>query len=296
MIPRADGWMDGWMDGSIKMSAFTYFILFFVAATAPSVSHSCVTDLDCSLLGECSNYSHKCICDQPWSGPSCGIMTYKITPKSGFSLFPESDPRNTWNGAIIRSDDGIFHLYNPLYPAGALGGTTTLMHGTSSSITGPYSFPKEDYITIPELGPFDGPKSLKFTDEKNSTKYSLWFGGRVYLANKVEGPFEVIDDFRYPGHNPAPLFHNGMFYNIESMESGIFSTDKLEPGAKWSKYASISQDKVPSTWIPEDPDMFVDKRGNWHIINHCYSNYEWENCSASVLSSHFFSNDDGKTW
>lgn len=41
--------------------------------------------------------------------------------------------------------------------------------------------------------------------------------------------------------------------------------------------------------------MWVDPRGNWHIINHCYDNHEWENCSTSVLSSHFFS-QDGKTW
>ena len=26
-------------------------------------------------------------------------------------LFPESDPRNTWNGAIIRDTNGTYHLY-----------------------------------------------------------------------------------------------------------------------------------------------------------------------------------------
>jgi hypothetical protein len=42
--------------------------------------------------------------------------------------------------------------------------------------------------------------------------------------------------------------------------------------------------------------MWVDaKRGNWHIINHAYSNIEYENCGSSVASAHWFS-EDGKDW
>jgi hypothetical protein len=52
---------------------------------------------------------------------------------------------------------------------------------------------------------------------------------------------------------------------------------------------------VPEEWIAEDPDMFVDKRGNWHVINHAYNPHEWQNCASSALSTHFFS-PDGKTW
>lgn len=37
------------------------------------------------------------------------------------------------------------------------------------------------------------------------------------------------------------------------------------------------------------------KRGNWHIINHAYSNVQYENCGSSYVSAHFFSTD-GKAW
>lgn len=42
--------------------------------------------------------------------------------------------------------------------------------------------------------------------------------------------------------------------------------------------------------------MWVDRRNNWHIINHAYNTYEWRSCGTSLLSSHFFSSDAGKTW
>jgi hypothetical protein len=41
--------------------------------------------------------------------------------------------------------------------------------------------------------------------------------------------------------------------------------------------------------------MYVDARGNWHIINHAYDTSEYEQCGNSTLSAHIFS-VDGKTW
>jgi hypothetical protein len=41
--------------------------------------------------------------------------------------------------------------------------------------------------------------------------------------------------------------------------------------------------------------LWVDGQGNWHIINHAYSNLEYTNCRRSAVSAHFFSTD-GITW
>ena len=41
--------------------------------------------------------------------------------------------------------------------------------------------------------------------------------------------------------------------------------------------------------------LWIDSRGSWHIINHAYNNYEFQQCGNSTLSAHFFSTD-GKTW
>ena len=91
-----------------------------------------------------------------------------------------------------------------------------------------------------------------------------------------------------------------------------------------TKFADISHAGVPPNWMIEDPFMWVDKRGSWHIINHaCESslhssgcrlfvadllvdfldrravgtdnNHEFKQCGNSTLSAHFFS-PNGSTW
>ena len=42
------------------------------------------------------------------------------------------------------------------------------------------------------------------------------------------------------------------------------TTPRLASGAKWAKWTSLSSAYalVPNGWLPEDPDMWADKRGN----------------------------------
>ena len=41
--------------------------------------------------------------------------------------------------------------------------------------------------------------------------------------------------------------------------------------------------------------MWVDKRDNWHIINHAYNTGEFIHCGTSTVSDHYFSSN-GKDW
>ena len=173
------------------LQPFVFLPLLLAAPAATSsaaVSTSCKTDADCSLNGVCAS-GGACVCDAPWKGGVCGILGYKTTAASGRSLYPATDPHNTWNGAIMQdSASGVYHLYNPLFPPGELGGTTVLMHGTADNVTGPYAWGKQPDITIPMLGSFDGPKSLIYPDSKtNQTKFSLWLGGNVWVADNAAG-------------------------------------------------------------------------------------------------------------
>lgn len=270
------------------------------APTAPVVSAAvefggCVSDLNCSLNGVCGA-SGTCVCDRPWTGSACGALEYVTTAATGRSLYPESDPHNTWNGAIIRGPDAVYHLFVPVYPPGQLGGTTTMAHGTAVNITGPYTWGKQPDIHIDPLGEFNGPKSVVYNDSSTGkTVYSLWLGGGVYLSDNLYGEFKRLEGFSYPGANPAPLYHNGAFYYTDSPTMTVYTTPQLVAGAKWTEYGSIGRAGVPSNWICEDAAMFVDARGHFHIINHAYDPHEWEHCSTSVISSHFFS-PDGRTW
>ena len=97
------------------------------------------------------------------------------------------------------------------------------------------------------------------------------------------------------GGNPAPLWHKGAFYMTFQQTLKVYTTPRLVAGAKWTQYGSIDHTGVPANWTPEDPDMWVDLRGNWHVVGHAYDVHEWKNCASSVLSTHFFS-PDGKVW
>ena len=48
-----------------------------------------------------------------------------------------------------------------------------------------------------------------------------------------------------------------------------------------------------SSWC--SPFLWVDKRGNFHIINHRYDNNQTSSCYSSHISAHVFS-PDGKQW
>merc|ERR1712194_338961 len=65
------------------------------------------------------------------------------------------------------------------------------------------------------------------------------------------------------------------------------------PGGPWTKFADIAPHL--DRGVQEDPFMWVDRRGNWHIINHAYDESQASHCGNSTLSAHVFS-EDGKTW
>ena len=63
-----------------------------------------------------------------------------MTPAAGKDLYNISDPRNTWNGPIVKDPDGKYHLYNPLYTVGSLGGPPFVMHGVADNVYGPWDW------------------------------------------------------------------------------------------------------------------------------------------------------------
>jgi len=258
--------------------------------TAVDVNTPCKSNLDCSLNGVCA--SNVCACDKPWSGPGCGQLTYKVTPASGKNLYNTSDPRNTWNGPIVKGPDGKFHLFDPIYKVKSLGGPTAVLHGIADTVTGPYNWEKQpSFVTGGE-----NPAFVTYIDpDTQKTVYSLWIGGNVWLADSLYGKFTQLPGFKYVGGNPAPIYYKGSFYMTNQKTFAIYVTEKLVAGAKWDVYANVSHTNVPSGMHPEDPFMWIDSRNNWHVINHAYNTGEKENCGGSMLSDHFYS-EDGKDW
>ena len=263
------------------------------ALAAASAAAACSTPLDCGLNGEC--VAAACVCDAPWAGPSCTTLPFKTTPASGKNLYNTSDPRNTWNGPIVTAADGTYHAFVPLYETGSLGRVLTTLHGVATTVTGPYDWAAQPSLNITSINP----AFLVFPDAASGALvYSLWLGGEVHLAPSPYGPFSAVPGFSYPGVNPAPIFHGGAFYMTNQFTTTVYTTPAIAPGGVWTVHANIShaQPNYPTyDYHVEDPFMWVDRRGNWHIVNHAYSNIQFETCSASDVSAHFFS-PDGVTW
>lgn len=266
---------------------------------APAIG-ACTSDLECSLNGVCT--SGVCVCDVPWTGDAsaggqCGTLKYAMgnqrAPQSAKNIYNNSDPRNTWNGPIM-VEDGTFHMFNPIYNVGSLGGPTAILHGTATTITGPWNW---SHATLQTLGG-ENPAGVTFVDPvTKKTVYSLWIKHTVLTAPSPNGPWTPVNDFVSPGNNVAPLYHDGAWYATSQPTSTVYTTPALAPGNRWVEFASITPVALPASlqYHVEDPFMWVDKRGNWHIVNHAYANSQYENCGESYVSNHFFS-PDGKNW
>lgn len=262
----------------------------------------CSSNLDCSLNGVCNATSGLCVCDRPWGGPGCGVLQYKQNqslssknlypfndtdaPASGPCVTPTHtcDALNTWNGPIVGPVDGKYHFFNPLYKKGSLLATQALMHGVADDIEGPYTWTAER-----DIG--SNPAAVTFLDPAvgNKTTYTLWTADSVYASTSVASDYKRVA--ASPGSNPAPIFHDGRWFATTQSTTEILTAETL--GDPWTKFADIQPHLDKGT--QEDPFMWVDTRGNWHIINHAYDVRDWQQCGQSTLSAHVFS-EDGKNW
>ena len=251
----------------------------------------CLTDFDCSLNGICT--TSQCVCDAPWSGPACATLSFATTPISGKNIFNNSDPRNTWGGPIVGPGyDGKFHAYVPLYQKGSLWHVETCLHGLADIPTGPWN-----WNSAANFSCGINPQFLAFPNASNpsQTLYSLWERGAFWLSESLYGPFIAQRRAGYEGINPAPIYHNGSLY-VTSQTTTLIEMAPSYLGP-WTFYANITHPwpEAERPYNVEDPFLWVDKRGRWHIINHAYNTTQSSDCGSSHVSAHWFS-IDGKAW
>jgi hypothetical protein len=269
-------------------SAIGLLLLLVVYNKAVAVeAASCASDFDCSLNGVCS--AGVCTCDTPWVGQACDTMRYAVTPASGKNLWTGDSNFNTWNGPIVRDSEGLYHLYDPVYKHGSLWSVLYVAHGTSSSPTGPYDWSKEANISSTIINP----AALVFPDATTGAPvYSLWVGGDIFTSSSADGPF--AKSYKNPmGSNPAPAFYKGNFYLTDQRTTQVLTTSSLD--SPWVIFGNISH-PPDLPYVVEDPFLYVDTRGRFHVINHAYNTAQKVNCSASHVSSHFFSEDGKSNW
>ena len=227
------------------------------------------------------------------------VLSLTSTPSQ---IFNQNFSHNTWNGPIVGPVNEIYHAFVPLY--GNYTGIKSLfrvmyiMHGVSSSITGPFSWFKES--TLP------GGINPAFLTYVNSTTgkpmYSLWDGTIRVAETPAMHNFASVGHAGGCGGNPAPArAKNGTFYCVSQHTKELTSAANL--GERWTHVSDInltlsngSSVSYASTFKNvEDPFLWIDRSGSFHILNHRYVQTETTQCESSTVSAHVFS-PDGQHW
>ena len=294
------------------------FALALVPALLYPRSTACISDKDCSLNGLCTNGS--CVCDPPWGGGKCGVLQFAPAPVTG--AYGEAPNVTSWGGNAVLGDDGSWHGYFTEISGAGCGlaqwkAQSTVVHAVASGPEGPYS--RRGVVLSHEA---HNPHVLRVppTAGNNSSWYIFHIGsadaasnasacpgpvppsGRVVTKHAVHvsrtgpaGPFAPLAiDGAFEGcNNPAPLLHP----NGTTFLGCTWSLRRApRPEGPWSKAWSIAPKNAHGrTWLGrswEDPYIWVDARGHWHLLAHTYTDDVFPKLS---YAGHGFS-VDGHAW
>lgn len=116
-------------------------ILILAALSSTSVT-ACTSDLDCSLLGECTSQG-VCRCDAGWKGIDCGVADLKPWNYTGYL------EGTSWGGKPVKAKDGTWHLYFSYLngcPLGYFSNTSSIQHAVSDSVVGNFTIVDEAIV------------------------------------------------------------------------------------------------------------------------------------------------------
>ncbi|WQF84786.1 Putative EGF-like domain, glycosyl hydrolase, five-bladed beta-propellor domain superfamily [Colletotrichum destructivum] len=235
---------------------------------------ACQTDDECSLNGICSPDS-SCICDPGWRSGDCSELDlqpverwtgYNHTNATGTDFYKQGAGNSSWGGHIIqdRSDKGLFHLI-----------TSQMSHGCGLAGWRPFStIIRAESRTGPQ-GPYNYAQTLFSTFHHNPTtiwspadqKFLIYFIGKdvevgdVCRSQKWNNTISVINVT-----NPAPWplwsLENPTHEILLAVEkNNIYHADNFS-----APHNLVVEPR--NTERSEDPFLWRDKRGHWHILVH----------------------------
>lgn len=266
--------------------------LLVFAISDVTTALSCTSDHDCSLNGVCSSVG-ACECDAPWSGDTCGVLITE--PARAKGVYGYSPNISSWGGNIVADDEGLYHLYVAEMTAGGLrewAHACQCVHAVSDVIGGPYkkadvSVAKWCHNPAPIRDP-NGEYLLFHIGSGNETPSS----GFMHHSASPEGPWLPAKTSPGNCNNPAPAFHpNGtlfMICNHMSITSASSWDEEWQPERGLGKSGGDRQ----RHW--EDPTLWFDRRGNFHILYHVYCLLPYTD-DKECYSGHAFS-ADGFDW
>jgi len=289
-------------------------LLFLLCCFSFHLGYSCSTDEDCSLNGGCTGGS--CNCRPPWTGQDCGTMKFLPTPGPGYGKNPTL---TAWGGNVIRDNGGTYHLFVAEMANECLlntwGQNSFCRHATAKDILGPYTAQEiavnvwchnPHVVTLPDgtfamfhIGAGNGGNPRNCTHEGNEESSDVINqdfapGSSIHVAKSLNGPWTPLDPNPLPGcNNPAPwVSKNGTIFVICDSTQFYWTSSISGP---WNHITTIKISGGPCCNY-EDPFLWTDINGHFHVIYHVYNTKEGPtSCVSSTVSAHAFS-PDGYTW
>ena len=153
---------------------------------------------------------------------------------------------------------------------------------------------RDDDAAAPPQAVEVGPSG--FTTFQEFAKTEPAAGSTIHVSASLAGPWTPLEPNTLGGcNNPAPWVHpNGTIYIVCG---GSFKRAESIHGP-WTTVSSFSHSGGPPGNY-EDPYLFTDRRGSFHLIYHVYNTHEnpphGHECFNSTVSAHQYSTD-GYTW
>ncbi|KAI1457910.1 hypothetical protein F4805DRAFT_426914 [Annulohypoxylon moriforme] len=298
--------------------------IFVILVTLNIIVQACVTDEDCSLNGICNYSSSKCKCDPGWKSGDCGQLDLQPATRwtgynyTNFTLpdFYSTKGNSSWGGNIIqdRFDKGLFHLVIDQFSHGCgLSGwrpfSTVVRAESRTGPAGPYHYAEGLLGTFRHnskvvWSPMDE-KYLLYTigietDTPDTCKSYKWANNiSVSSAPGIRGPWELpkhLLDATNPApwplwtqDSPTPEMILGVEDNLIYHAEGFNETYDLIKSMPWNT------SDYSDHWT-EDPFLWRDKRGNWHIICHWMIDIAERGEKYPRVGGHLFSRSLSGNW
>ena len=242
----------------------------------------CNSDWDCSLAGICTPQG-LCQCD-PWAeGVDCSYLKFQPVDKARLGYLDEQN--SSWGGSIVQSvTTGLYHMFvseilckvdpsvRKRCGLNAWQTHSQIIEATSSEIDGPYKRLK-GLLLPPEHHNPSVHKSLT-TGHWHLFSISGSTGPTERMISTDEGKTWGNPITISPEQNPGPLLmpdgSTRLFFRGDGMD--IPSPTCSDEGLSMQVCPSENAPCNPSTGIPiishtgEDPSVFVDHRGNYHML------------------------------
>jgi len=281
------------------------------------VGRACTVDEDCSLAGVCSA-DGTCACDAAWTGATCAALS--LEPAEQIDLYDRNLATSSWGGNVVFSEeDGMWHLFFAEFlnecPLGSWETNSVVAHAVAPKHSGP--FVRQPGV-VQEA--FHHNPSIARAPDGTFLLYSIGNGGQtpkecrggalgasassgdapqagiitVSHSSSVNGPWTTLPDPVLDGRdgewdafvtNPSVyIFENGtvlMAYRggFHPWHVGIAVADSWR-----GPYRRVSDSPVFED-VNEDPGLFRDARGNFHMLTHYFT----------TTGGHAFSRD-GLSW